>query len=516
MFNIELDGLRRTKVNSQKAYDGNYQFYKAPERPTLRAVPGDGRVKLYWDDLAEKSVDPLTGEDFEGYRIYRSTGVNFEDMTQITDAYGEKTLMKPIAQFDLADGITGLSPGVINGVQYYLGDDTGLEHEWVDSTVVNGQRYFYAITSYDFGDAADLVSPTECNKSILLDPTTGDVLSKSSNVVVVTPNAPSAGYKEAPSDLSLELVEGFTTSSLQYEVYDSPAIKDNNVYRLSFEDTVKTIEGYVRKQLVTESVTVENITTGTVLLDKSKRGLHGLEFPVLEGFKLFLNNPLVVEVDTLSGFDREGMYKPSFETFYRGTVGTITADDYRIEFGEVGIDTSTAFKPGTRDFPAVPVNFTITNLMSDEKIKFAFYDLDPFPPVPAEAGKFSYNTGRFPFSDEIYFLEENEDGELVTTWLVKLESGISAADTTNPESGDVLNIRTIKPALSRDVFEFTTVAESVDKNNAKVEMEAIKVVPNPYVVSNSWERPNPYSTGRGPRELHFTHLPPTTLHDTYL
>jgi hypothetical protein len=84
----------------------------------------------------------------------------------------------------------------------------------------------------------------------------------------------------------------------------------------------------------------------------------------------------------------------------------------------------------------------------------------------------------------------------------------SEADTTNPQSGDVLMLKTIKPALSRDAFEFTTIAELVDKNSIKVEMEKIKVVPNPYVVSNSWERTNPYSSGRGPRELHFTHLPP--------
>jgi len=405
----------------------------------------------------------------------------------------------------------GSGPGtIINFDAYCSSDDNGISnYEW-DWTSDGSYDYSSSspTTSYDYGDPSIPIVPTECNKNIILDRTTGDVSIKTSNVVVVTPNAPSAGYKEAPSDLPTELVEGFTTSSLRYEVYDSPAIRDNNLYRLSFEDTVKTIEGYVRKQLVTKSVTVENITTGTVLLDKSERGLNGLDFPVLEGFQLFLNNPPVVEVDTLSGFEREGVYQPTFVTFYTGTTGNITADDYRIEFGEVGIDTSTAFKPGSRQLAAKAVNFTITNLMSNKKIKFAFNEQDPFPAVPEEAGKFTYYSGNFPFADEIYFLEENENGELATTWLVKLGAGGSEADTTNPVAGDVLHFQTIKPALSRDVFEFTTVAESVDKTIAKVEMGAIKVVPNPYVVTNSWERPNPYSTGRGPRELHFTHLPP--------
>ena len=38
-------------------------------------------------------------------------------------------------------------------------------------------------------------------------------------------------------------------------------------------------------------------------------------------------------------------------------------------------------------------------------------------------------------------------------------------------------------------------------------MENIKVVPNPYLGSAQWENKNPYSSGRGPRSLHFTHLP---------
>ena len=126
---------------------------------------------------------------------------------------------------------------------------------------------------------------------------------------------------------------------------------------------------------------------------------------------------------------------------------------------------------------------------------------------PADAGKFTYKSGRFDFTDEIYFLEEDEGGELVTTWLVKMGESTSEADTTNPVAGDVINLKTIKPALSRDAFEFTTIAESVDKKSAQAEMKAIRVVPNPYMVSNSWERVNPYSSGRGPRELHFTHLP---------
>ncbi|MBU1872233.1 hypothetical protein KJ688_00695, partial [bacterium] len=42
---------------------------------------------------------------------------------------------------------------------------------------------------------------------------------------------------------------------------------------------------------------------------------------------------------------------------------------------------------------------------------------------------------------------------------------------------------------------------------AKQELDDICVVPNPYVVTASWEPTNMYKYGRGERRLHFYHLP---------
>jgi hypothetical protein len=65
-----------------------------------------------------------------------------------------------------------------------------------------------------------------------------------------------------------------------------------------------------------------------------------------------------------------------------------------------------------------------------------------------------------------------------------------------------------KPFLSHDVFEFIMHGESLDESVAKSSLANIKVVPNPYIVANAWEPTNPYSDGRGERQLHFIHLPP--------
>ncbi|MDZ7763000.1 MAG: hypothetical protein U5K00_01045 [Melioribacteraceae bacterium] len=76
-----------------------------------------------------------------------------------------------------------------------------------------------------------------------------------------------------------------------------------------------------------------------------------------------------------------------------------------------------------------------------------------------------------------------------------------------PAGGDTAKIFLNKPFLSSDVFEFIAKAPSVNKDQAKVDMEKIKVVPNPYVATARWEPKNPFTSGRGPREIHFTHLP---------
>ncbi|NIR47595.1 hypothetical protein GWO43_06120, partial [candidate division KSB1 bacterium] len=112
----DLQSAVNKQNQARTAFESDYQFAQAPLQVTVNAVPGDGRVTLYWDDVAESSEDRfirrLGGQfrDFEGYRIYRATDAAFLDALKITDAQGIPTLLRPIAQFDLKDGIRGLHP----------------------------------------------------------------------------------------------------------------------------------------------------------------------------------------------------------------------------------------------------------------------------------------------------------------------------------------------------------------------------------------------------------------------
>ena len=201
IFGLDHGDLFRRKKTVQQIYNASYQFAKPPEKPIVKAIAGDGRVTLYWDDRAEKSFDAFYQKyNFEGYKVYRSTEANFLEDQLITDAYGKPTFRKPIAQFDLVDGVKGLHPVDVNGALFNLGDDTGLSHAFVDSTVQNGQTYYYAVTAYDQGFYTTNIAgsfigipPSETSSIIKLD-LNGRVTKVDVNTAVVTPRAAAAGY----------------------------------------------------------------------------------------------------------------------------------------------------------------------------------------------------------------------------------------------------------------------------------------------------------------------------------
>ena len=148
------------------------------------------------------------------------------------------------------------------------------------------------------------------------------------------------------------------------------------------------------------------------------------------------------------------------------------------------------------------VDFTVTNISTGEPVKFGFWERDF---LPGEEGKFTGFTDRTR-TDEIIFVEPNENDSLVITWDFQFD-GVDGTDSTkrNPKPGDSALLKMLKPFLANDVYEFTTAGQTIDA--ATADLDRIRVVPNPYVVANSWEPLNPYANGRGPRELHFIHLP---------
>jgi len=239
--NVDIADLLNNRETVQKIYNSDYRFPPAPTKPTLTVVPGDGQVTLYWDRKAEQTIDPvLKINDFEGYKIYKATDQNFNEVFKITDADGTPISYKPLAQFDLNNGIKGYFRAGADlfqqsrGASFYLGNDTGLKHSFVDTDVENGRRYFYAVAAYDRGDETLNIFPKENDKRIDILPT-GEVRTFQ-NTAVVVPNAPVIGY--TPPEGSVKLINSTSigTGNIYYRVVDDEALVGHD-YQLEFFDT---------------------------------------------------------------------------------------------------------------------------------------------------------------------------------------------------------------------------------------------------------------------------------------
>jgi len=508
---IRKDAVIKKKGYAQQTYNNDYRFANAPYTPKLTVIPGDNKATLYWDDEAEKSFDTYianiggNGHDFEGYRIYRASDPAFLDSKVITNAQGSPTYMLPVAQFDLEDGIMGYDSLGFEGVKFDLGDDTGLQHSWVDTDVKNGFTYYYAITSYDFGYNLGGITPSECNINISLK-SDGSIKSIGKNVAKVTPEAPSGGYTP-PTLGSVDLIEGFTTSEVSYEILDPNEIKDSHVYYITFEDT--TISG-AADTLTTKNYTLYDSTANATIIDKGTNFSQNVEGQFVDGFRLSFVNASKVELDA----SRSRWSDLSITPFILGKYssprpselqGQQKPNDYRIDFGDVGFGTSKSFVYNRVVYPSMPVNFKLFNVSEDKFIDFAFLEFDHSGPY--ENGWFSSNGGAL--ADRIIFLEtKDNDTTLFPTWWFYLQRvDTSVAQLVFPEPGDTAIIALLKPFLSSDIFRFVAKKGFIDNDQAKADLDLIKVVPNPYMANALWEQRNPYSSGRGPRSIHFTHLP---------
>ncbi len=503
---INTDADIQSVINKQRhayeAYEVDYQFAQAPLRPNVRAVPGDGRVTLYWDEVAEQSIDryieSVGGDpyDFEGYRVYRATDAAFTDARVITDAYGTPILLRPIAQFDLIDGIYGLHPIDINGVRYDLGNETGLQHMYVDTDVTNGQRYFYAVTAYDFGFTLAEIAPSE--SPIQVDVDQQGNIEHGPNVAVVRPRAAAAGYLP-PGVTWFEHSSGGATGTVEvFSIVDPEEVKDGHIYEITFRDTL--IEGTTNDTLTTRDFSVEDVTDGEMLYEQSTLFHPDDRIPVLDGFELLIEYDPVVRIDEeMSGWFDETVHPFAFDPVtFIGVRGESRPNDYRLIVGEGTQSTSYDTTLGMFPLPAIDVNFRIESLITGEPVQFSYADLY------GSDGQLNVNPDNHDQTDILFMLESNGQGGLSYTWQLSL---VYATGQRNPLPGDTLEIHLRKPFLSSDVYRFQIGESDISQDLARQELDDIRVVPNPYVAAETWEPNNPYTSGRGPREIHFINLP---------
>ena len=556
----DYDDLTLNAITSQDIYERNYQFAKPPDKPIITAVPGDERITLYWDHVAEESLDPISEEyDFEGYVIYRSTHPQFLDQQTITDANGSKFLFEPLkmfngapARFDLDNDYFGMSSVVYpgRGAYYTLGDNTGLVHSYVDSNnVLNGQTYYYAVVSYDHGSEELQIPPSECSKTITVNPTTNELIIDV-NTIRIVPSTPAIGLVRGTiKDNLIEHRAGVTTGKIILDIVDYYSLENENQFEITFRESptrysikdlmpiedqvVISIEQYRQlsyQNIDLESVQVYDVNGNIFVIDQDYeildemgkiKGIAGgsitegntytvsyLYYPIVNSKAVSLEetNPIVdgikvtvqdVELalnveNTKWSISSSCSWSPEVIPF-NGADQFMYPGAYEVRFFDEIVDTSST---------------TLHPSFGISRMNFEVWDVTP---------------GRIPMQEEVTIIEEGNnpdslwspgdraiimDGEpLGGKWEFTFflpDSG----DTISAGAGDVFFIDTHRPFAESDTLLFTTVASQYDKTVASGKLDSIYVVPNPYVVTNVLEQldlQNPMD--RGPRKIYFTNLP---------
>jgi hypothetical protein len=496
-YGKDLRELRNTTKVVLQIYKANYQFAVPPPVPTLTAFSGDEYVTLIWDNTAERAYDPITNNnDFEGYRIYRSTDPAFLDPQVIITGTGTGPIGngKPLAQFDLPNDIAGFSRTTVEGVAYFLGEDTGLKHTFTDTNVVNGQLYYYAVTAYDRGVDSIEIYPSENAISVSQTLRGGTILPK--NVVEVIPNTYSAGYTPA-AIFELTQIEGSGSGTVEINVLNSEAIPDDHLFQIEFENSEDSVRA--------SSYIMIDMTASDTLFRFGGDLLGEGRGPVGKGILPIINTPNYVEIDSANiGFLLGSKTTLKYKVGYApGLPLTLRRpgfpEDIQIEYSDAFIDTSKS----AVGLPAKPTKFRVIakTVSGDIKLPFRFKN-------DSNSGILSSVTDYI----EILTATESDPTQLRATWRVELDTTGAVSNPVLPDDGDVYQFKLNIPYSSSDKFTFRTKSQYISSEKAKKDFDKQPyVVPNPYVGAASFEPQRFAISGRGERKIEFRNLPVNSI-----
>lgn len=605
----DLDDLLTTSETVQRIYNENYQFFRPPSIPEVSAVPGDKKVTLYWDSSAEESVDPITGKDFEGYVIYRSTTPDFSDAQSITDGKGSGFLSAPLkkpdgteAKWDVAlvdepfvdengngeydqgedytdlngDGIytTGVEdpwkgyhpvPYSNRGVHYYLGENSGLVHSYVDSNnVINGQKYYYAVVAYDHGDSV-AIPPTETTKKINSDPITQE-LTFDPNTVAVVPGPRAPGY-ETPTLTARDVVhqQGRSTGKIKFNILNDLEVKDRQ-YQISFSDSLeddgkkKEAKNYkvLNTQPYNESVAMygnkfSKLTHNYIAKDeflevKDDKGnilSEGTDFILnydkgiirradkdstapVTNFTLQYRHYPIYQSQLLDGEDHNPTFdgiklrvydEPKIEYDSLNSQWLNDGSNYDFVVQEPSLDAlpreiypgdfEIEFTEGKGDTALVLIGGTPSKMPVNYKVREVTTGVPKKLLTILKEKRTSIDSLWNP-GEEIMLYKPGATGTVndTLTWSIFITVPQDTANAEPPSAGDKLFLATKRPFTKEDKYTFQTTPGELNKQKTNTKLDDIYVVPNPYVGYNDLEPANPLpGRNRGERRIYFENLP---------
>ena len=523
---------------ANRMYKYRFQGSGPPEPPVVNAVAGDKRVTLFWEsEPSENSVDVLSSKkDFEGYKIFRSTdqGRTWGDI--ITDVYGNTIGYRPIAIFDKVNDIEGRDPAF----PQHLGYNTGLAHTYVDSNLINGIEYWYCVTAYDCGNQ----NPDSLEQSYMY-PLGSSIFE--SHTVSVIPGVCPGNITDAsvPQD-NLEPIGGICEGVVKVKIID-PGVITGHEYKITFtNNAVYSVEDG-DTTFGTGFNLINTTTTDTLLFNHTLSDETGDNLPVVNGFRLTVQNSQM-GVKSMSWTKVLGdtcTFDWRYQSKYPGRMDAAqenvsTTDDWRIVVDyDGGLDAywydyfSGAVQEEKQHLPIRvkvitdpdnPADVSENTFLCEFAIAASWEDYRRFyysalgwDLEPGGLGYLAGGPGWYEKHVDMLVLEKFDTdpatGDTIPNYLYlftnnkpdssyNAEGELEIIDSKAPSDSDEFTILTYKPFKPGISYTFNTIAQKEkDRADSGNPLDNVRVVPDPYVVTNSWE------TNEFGKKLQFNHLP---------
>jgi hypothetical protein len=448
------------------------------------------------------------------------------------------------------------------GLNYYLGDNTGLVHTFVDSNnVINGQTYYYAVVAYDHGDSLG-IPPSETSKKITVDPITGSE-SFDINTVKVIPGPRTSGYV-APgiSSTDVQKLSGAGNGAVDFRIINDLEVIDDK-YTLRFSDQLFLPDTVINKR--NYSVRGEKSASESFYLFDTKFASLSREHIIDDEMLRVTDNAGNIyqkDVDYIINFERgrisrtESSSMPNnsqfnitynFYSVYQSTA--IKSEDSNPVFNGVKL---TVFSFDTLGFDnvksgwnnlSIPVSVGLPSIGAANRKKFfpgdyiiTFADdsigiakkrqgatlIDiavnykveevstgiSIPVVTLLEEKAIVNNA-WSRGDEMILFQPGAVGTFqdTLTWSITF-ARMTETDSVMPGNGDMYYFYSQRPFTINDVYTLQTKPGIVDDRLASSKLDNIYVVPNPYVGANVLEPANKLpGQNRGERRIYFENLP---------
>jgi hypothetical protein len=533
----DAPALFEQKKIVQIIYERDYRFASPPKMPTLKATAGDGKVILTWDNIADtRTKDPFVGNinDFEGYKLFRATDKYFSDAMTITDGYGTPSFYNPIFQCDLKDDKSGFTNfGLVNGMGYYLGKESGIVHYFTDNTVQNGRTYYYALVAYDYGapQIEPGISPSE-NEIVIDKNEAEEVVAYGKNIQIVVPRTTASGYSGSEISLDESGVK-YGMGTIVPSVLAEASLKPGHEYTVKFlVDTLYAVPDYPQGlTYLNNGLTITDMTEGNTLVyseSPSHFAYDNLAYQdtldywyfkqtgpistdIFDGMNLTISEvPLspsynYAKSGWLTGSANMRVTQTSVETAYfpwdydivftdnpSAYTGRVTSKTMRNE-SNVRIDRAQLLVSQNFSFYVLNKSF-VDSTGNYEKMDLVVQDID-------KDGKYDM------LKDRILVGGVTTKGWWAgTAFIIDFNNVADAANL--PKANDVYRITFNRPYTTQDSLILKVLPQTeVDKAEITYNMANIKVVPNPYVATNSMEPSVSNWQLNQRRRLMFTHLP---------